>query len=245
MATKLKQTCRSSGSAWSSVTERLIAADGGAGRPGWCQKVTQWNDASKTWLKHHMTHVCAEAHFPHNLLKLRRDIPPTSKIPKCWCECVCLLCQKKICPPWGPAQVTDSLNCFIEHRDNWHSDTGVAMETDGTIASPWSGLHFLALSGGACVSASGIWVRWWTIFIQSFARNPSIHLGIKRVSSWVTVKRKLGISLILWSVTLSLLQHLACHDIYLNEALVRPYGYHATAQMISSVSYWHHQIHIM
>lgn len=54
------------------------------------------------------------------------------------------------------------------------------METDGTIASPWSGLHFLALSGGACVSASGIWVRWWTIFIQVFARNPFIHLGIKK-----------------------------------------------------------------
>lgn len=118
---------------------------------------------------------------------------------------VFLRCQKKTCPPWRPAQVTDSLNCFNEHSDNWHSDTGVAMETDGTIASPWSGLHFLALSRGACVSASGIWVRWWTIFIQIFARNPSIHLGIKRVSSRVTVKQKLGISLILWSVMLSLL----------------------------------------
>lgn len=107
--------------------------------------------------------------------------------------------------PRRPAQVTDSLNCFIQRRVNWHRDTGVAMETDGTIASPWPGLHFLALSGGACVSASGIWVRWWTIFIQIFARNPFIHLGIKRVSSWVTVKQKLGVSLLLWSVTLSLL----------------------------------------
>lgn len=35
--------------------------------------------------------------------------------------------------------------------------------------------------------------------------QESLHLGIKRVSSWVTVKQKLGISLILWSVTLSLL----------------------------------------
>lgn len=92
-------------------------------------------------------------------------------------------------------------NRFIKQRVNWHRGTGVAMETDGTIASPWSGLHFLALSGGACVSASGIWVRWWTIFIQICARNPFIHLGIKRVSSWVTVKQKLAISLILWSVS--------------------------------------------
>lgn len=74
-------------------------------------------------------------------------------------------------------------NSFIKQTVNWHHDTGVSMETDGTIASPWSGLHFLALSGGACVSASGIWVRWWTIFTQIFARNPFIHLGIKRVSS--------------------------------------------------------------
>lgn len=112
--------------------------------------------------------------------------------------CVCFV-RRNTCPPWCPAQVTDSFKCFIEHGDNWHSGTGVAMETDGTIASPWSGLHFLALSGGACVSASGIWVRWWTIFIQIFARNPFIHLGINRVSSWVTVKQKPGISLILWS----------------------------------------------
>lgn len=44
----LKQTCRSSVAARLSVIESFIAADGNAGRPGWFQKVTQWNDASKT-----------------------------------------------------------------------------------------------------------------------------------------------------------------------------------------------------
>lgn len=175
MATQLKQTCRSSGAARSSVTERLIAADGGAGRPGWCQKVTQWNDASKTWLKHHMTHVCAEAHFPHNLLKLRRYIPLFFKFTNA--ECGHFVRRK---PVPLDLQLRWLTNRFIKQRVNWHRGTGVAMETDGTIASPWSGLHFLALSGGACVSASGIWVRWWTIFNQISARNPFIHLGIKK-----------------------------------------------------------------
>lgn len=93
-------------------------------------------------------------------------------------------CQRK----WQPvlkchAQVTDSFNCFGKLRVKWHPDTGMAMETDGTIASPWSGLHFLVLSG-ARVSASGIWVRWSSIFIQIVARKTSIHLETKRVSSW-------------------------------------------------------------
>lgn len=44
----LKQTCRSSVAARLSETECFTAADGDAGRPGWFQKVTQWNDASKT-----------------------------------------------------------------------------------------------------------------------------------------------------------------------------------------------------
>ena len=103
---KLEQTCRSSGSARLSVTERLIAADGGAGRPRWCQKVTQWNDASNTWLKHHMTHVCAEAHFPHNLLKLHRYIPPLLKFRNAdfIIFFMCLFCQEKACPSWRPAQ---------------------------------------------------------------------------------------------------------------------------------------------
>ena len=29
----------------------------------------------------------------------------------------------------------------------WHPYTGIDMKTDGTIASLWSGLHFLVLSG--------------------------------------------------------------------------------------------------
>lgn len=32
-------------------------------------------------------------------------------------------------------QVTDSLNHFRKLRVKWHPDTGMAMETDGTIAS--------------------------------------------------------------------------------------------------------------
>lgn len=50
-------------------------------------------------------------------------------------------------PSWCHAQVTDSLNHFRKLRVKWHPNTGMAMETDGTIASPWSGLHFLVLSG--------------------------------------------------------------------------------------------------
>lgn len=58
---------------------------------------------------------------------------------------------------------------------------------------------------GTCVSASGIWVRWSAIFIQIVARKTSIHLETKRVSSWFTLKQKLGISLIILSATVSLL----------------------------------------
>lgn len=195
VARKPNQTCGSSGAAWSSVTERLIAADGGAGRPGWCQ-VTQWNDASKTWLKHHMTHVCAEAHFPHTPLKQRRYISLPLKS-QCFYACGRFVRRNSS----SLKSSSGNLRFQLFHWVNWHHGTGVTMETDGTIASPWSGLHFLALYGGWGVSASGIWVRWWTIFIQIFARNPSIHLGMKRVSSWFTVKQKLGISLILWAVT--------------------------------------------
>lgn len=50
-------------------------------------------------------------------------------------------------PSWRQAQVTDSLNCFRKLRVKWNPNIGMARETDGTIASPWSGLHFLILSG--------------------------------------------------------------------------------------------------
>ena len=50
-------------------------------------------------------------------------------------------------PSWSHVQVTDSLNHFKKLRVKWHPDIGMAKETDGTIASPWSGLHFLVLSG--------------------------------------------------------------------------------------------------
>ncbi|KAK1887978.1 Reelin [Dissostichus eleginoides] len=52
------------------------------------------------------------------------------------------------------AQVTDSLNHFRKLRVKWHPDTGMATETDGHIASPWSGLHFLGLSGALTISTS-------------------------------------------------------------------------------------------
>lgn len=38
-------------------------------------------------------------------------------------------------PSWCHGQVTDSLNHFRKLRVKWHPDTGMAMETDGTIAS--------------------------------------------------------------------------------------------------------------
>lgn len=50
-------------------------------------------------------------------------------------------------PSWCHAQVTDSLNHFRKLRVKWHPDIGMATETDGTKGSPWSGLHFLVLSG--------------------------------------------------------------------------------------------------
>lgn len=43
--------------------------------------------------------------------------------------------------------MTDSLKCFRKLGVKWHPDIGTATETDGTIASPWPGLHFLVLSG--------------------------------------------------------------------------------------------------
>ncbi|KAJ4938439.1 hypothetical protein JOQ06_003058, partial [Pogonophryne albipinna] len=60
---------------------------------------------------------------------------------------------------WGGGQlpmekVTDSLNHFRKLRVKWHPDTGMATETDGHIASPWSGLHFLGLSGALTISTS-------------------------------------------------------------------------------------------
>lgn len=68
-----------------------------------------------------------------------------------------------------------------------------------------------------CVSASGIWVRWSAIFIQSIARKTSIHLETKRVFSWFEAKQKLCISLIKSSPTLSLLQCLVCQLICHNK----------------------------
>lgn len=103
-----------------------------------------------------MTHICAETHFPHNLLKLWRDIHIYE------IQFVCVLetrgqfkgrpfpsLSEEVAahPSRCHAQVTDSLNHFRKLRVKWHPDTGMAMETDGSIASPWSSLHFLALSG--------------------------------------------------------------------------------------------------
>ncbi|KAM7396914.1 hypothetical protein PAMP_019919 [Pampus punctatissimus] len=44
-------------------------------------------------------------------------------------------------------QVTDSSSHFRKLRVKWHPNIGMIMKADGTIASPWSGLHFLVLSG--------------------------------------------------------------------------------------------------
>lgn len=147
----VKQTCRSSVAVRLSVIWCFTAADGSASRPGWFQKVTQWNDASKTWLEHHMTHLCAETHFPHSLLKLERDIHA--------CSFLCIfLYFKRVCFPSLSqeivayssrchAQVTDGLDQFSKLNVKRHPESGRGVETDGTIASPWSGLHFLILSG--------------------------------------------------------------------------------------------------
>lgn len=176
----------------------LIAADGAAGRPGWCQ-VTQWNDASKTWLKHHMTHVCAEAHFPHTPLKQCRYIPMPPKS-QCFYACGRFVRRNSSSLTsssgdwrfqlfhWAWSQLAPWHWC--DHGSRWNYSFPM-------VWPPFPG----PLWGGGGASASGIWVRWRTIFIQIFARNPSIHLGMKRVSSWFTVKQKLGISLILWAVT--------------------------------------------
>lgn len=44
------------------------------------------------------------------------------------------------------APVIDGSNHLRTVGAKWHTDTGTALEADGTIASPWSGLHFLVLS---------------------------------------------------------------------------------------------------
>lgn len=50
-------------------------------------------------------------------------------------------------PSWRQAQVTGGLKGFRKLSVKWRPSFGIAMEADGTIASPWSGLHFLVLSG--------------------------------------------------------------------------------------------------
>lgn len=153
----LMQTCGSSVDATLSVIEGFIAADGNAGRPGWCQKVTQWNDASKTWLKHHMTHPWCMCWGPlptqsqetvQTQHTLRKKVPKdcTLYLSLVW-RPVFLIRATSVYPWWCPVQVTDS---FSELRVEQHPSTGVVFETDGTVASPQSGLHFLVLSG-ACV----------------------------------------------------------------------------------------------
>lgn len=134
-----------------------------------------------------MTHACAETHFPHShpTLYLYNSICIFKRRPVERTSCPCLVPrQKEIAAKRSRchAQMIDSSNHFRKLRVEWHPDTGAAKETDGTIASPWPGLHFLVLSG-ARVSVSGIWVRWSAFFIHSVARKNSIHLETKRASS--------------------------------------------------------------
>lgn len=107
-------------------------------------------------------------------------------------------------PSWCHAQVTDSLNHFRKLRVKWHPDTGMATETDGTIASPWSGLHFLVLSGARVCLPVGYGSDGRLSLSRLLpGKPPSIwkQKGRPPGSLW----KKMGISLIILSVTVSLL----------------------------------------
>lgn len=163
-----------------SVMECFTAADGSASRPGRCQKVMQWNDAFRTWLERHMTHVCAEAHFPHTLK------PPSSSKNLGDSDMLfgMILVQffsteKKVGPVimrW----VSGLFKPFQEAQNpmapqHWHCHGNRWIYSFPVVWPPFPGPLW-----GTCVSASGIWVRWSLIYVQFAARKISIRLDTNK-----------------------------------------------------------------
>lgn len=159
-----------------------------------------------------MTHICAETHFPHNLLKLYREIHT---------YVIQLVCLHSWHCGWykGPdlpfiMRGKSGLSFMVSCSGDWQFEP--FQETQSEVAPrhwhdhrnrwnysfPMVWPPFPGPLWGTCVSASGIWVRWSAIFIQIVARKTSIHLETKRASSWFTWE-KMGISLIILSATVS------------------------------------------
>lgn len=157
-----------------------------------------------------MTRICAETHFPRSLL-LNRSNALCS--PEDWAGLESDACgpfeghdflseEMAARPSWRQAQVTDGLKGFRKLSVKWRPSFGIAMETDGTIASPWSGLHFLVLSGHVCVCQ---WDMGQMVgYLYPDCCQENLHpFGNKKGVLLVRFDRELGISAITPSATVS------------------------------------------
>lgn len=148
-----------------------------------------------------MTHICAEAHFPHILFKpcINSQTSDFQRSEHSW------TCQFNL--PVFPSFLVSGRS-GISFMVTWSGDWqfGPFQEAQSEVA-PWHWHDhgnrwkysipmvwppFPGPLWGTCVSASGIWVRWSVIFIQIVARKNLHPFGIK-------IRFFLGISLIIYT----------------------------------------------
>lgn len=211
------------GCLWSSVSQQQMAVPAGQDgarrlRNGMMPLRPDWNTA---W------HIYVQKHTSHTVFWSCRETFILTRFT--WSASSWTLKNQPLSediaafPLWCHAQVTDSSNHFRKLRVKWHPNIGMAMEADGTLASPWSCLHFLILSGARVCLPVGYGSDGQLSLSRLLPGKPPFIWKLKGRplgSLW----KKLWISLIILSLTVSPLLCLAFQIACVTMWLVLPYA---------------------